>query len=1126
MSAETDHSENGNVFLRKGYTAGTNILVSSPGASIVDDVGTNCVATADVVSRTINGSLSYYPPLRRPSGGTGIAMRQTEAHDGGAQRQSAYGVGGRTLAVKPSPSTVASSSLQGSRRRLSSPELALRRQRGREIQAELVGQVTSTAVLRVAAEAEASGELGTTHTVTALHRAARFSCGSRDGNARSDAGLPDDVRWCALVSRASAAARNNQLSPMSLVLTAWSLAVAKHWDQPALEAISQTIAERREECKPHDMSGVAWAFAALDVVNGSSGGSGGGNIIAGAGPLFTAIAPLAAARTEEFLPQDLSMIVWAFARVAWRDTVPLFDAVAASATERHAEFAGQNLSNTLWAFGATAHVNEPLFNCMATSGRTRLVELQAVEVSTLLWSCASVMHSDPFLFLSSTARVQRLASKLESQQLTSIAWAFARSAVRDKQLFTCVSAEVVSRKLPLVPSEINRLAWAFAFPGKPAEERTGRAGGFRDPALLAHLAAQAKLRLSELDALQSSSIAWAFATLTYSDTALFESMSARFASNDGRLIAGCDAQNIAYLMWAFARLEVANADLANCACEEALRRGLADFDHRHLSMLLWALARTGQRHEGFWAAVRAHVPGTYANELGDPQGVAALAMVIHALNKLGEHSTSTELMDRVFDVNVDVSGDAYGGWLAGCRERGDIDTELRVWEQMARSAPSRGMRAIAGNMAAIRALESVSHGHGRDSFFSVSEAASTTAAVAVARRRASATLDLLDNEQLTTAVSLLIRKRCQTLDASSASAIGVVSDVVDEEPSPPCHALGWQPRNRSEGIRQARAAGRILCKWDYYKEVGVLEYVLTRASPGDTESVCAAIEAFSREEHLYLKLGAEEKGLALDAMLAEVEEGLLARPSPPPLVVEIGCYVGYSATRMGRRLADWPGGRLVTIEVDPYHAAVSRSILELAGLGDVVQVWIGHSENLIPRLLPRFGTGCVRAIFFDQKGTRYHDDLELLEAGGLLANGALVCADNVVRPGAPQFMWRVCDPHGVYETQAIAHRDYGQDSVEDWLSISRFNATIAAKEDPIRRGWCPQFLIQLAYESDQIRNRSVNERVTEEEWRIFAVRVCEEFKAAGIEPTILRPQFSKGGLCVELLPWSGSDVAE
>jgi len=473
--------------------------------------------------------------------------------------------------------------------------------------------------------------------------------------------------------------------------------------------------------------------------------------------------------------------------------------------------------------------------------------------------------------------------------------------------------------------------------------------------------------------------------------------------------------------------------------------------------------------------VHQYVPEAYSKHIGEAEGVASLAMVIHALHYAGKRETLDDLLQRVLALDVDVSGDAYGGWLASYQACGDITKELRVWEHMAKTAPSLGLRVATGNMYVIRMFEL---GMEND---------------------ASAALTQMYADGLTNAVSdQLLQQRA----GKTSTGLG--------------RSLGWKPRLRSEGVRQARAAGRILQKFDYYKEVGVLDYVFSRASCGDSGSVCRAIEAFSNEEHLYIKLSAEEKGLALDMMLTAVGAAGFLKP---PLVVEVGCYVGYSAVRVGTMLPK--GGLLVTMEVDPYHAAIARSVLELSGVSGAVEVWIGHSEQLIPRLVPRFGLGSMQAIYFDQKGTRYHEDLELLESSGILAHGAFVCADNVVRPGAPEFMWRVCDPSGPYETQAIAHRDYGQDSVEDWISISRF---CGPQLGSCRTGHsvfrpCPASLKQLAYDSDQIRNRSVNERVTEEEWRVFATRVRHEYEQAGICPPVRRPEGSSHDLHVELLQW-------
>lgn len=43
----------------------------------------------------------------------------------------------------------------------------------------------------------------------------------------------------------------------------------------------------------------------------------------------------------------------------------------------------------------------------------------------------------------------------------------------------------------------------------------------------------------------------------------------------------------------------------------------------------------------------------------------------------------------------------------------------------------------------------------------------------------------------------------------------------------------------------------------------------------------------------------------------------------------------------------------------------------------------------------------------DQRGTRFHVDLQMLEDQGLLAEGCIVAADNVLKPGAPHFLWHL-----------------------------------------------------------------------------------------------------------------------
>lgn len=54
-----------------------------------------------------------------------------------------------------------------------------------------------------------------------------------------------------------------------------------------------------------------------------------------------------------------------------------------------------------------------------------------------------------------------------------------------------------------------------------------------------------------------------------------------------------------------------------------------------------------------------------------------------------------------------------------------------------------------------------------------------------------------------------------------------------------------------------------------------------------------------------------------------------------------------------------------------------------------------------------------------RKGSRYHEDLSVIEQLGLLLPGAVVVADNVLKPGSPLFLWRLCKGNA-YENHIAA----------------------------------------------------------------------------------------------------------
>jgi len=122
---------------------------------------------------------------------------------------------------------------------------------------------------------------------------------------------------------------------------------------------------------------------------------------------------------------------------------------------------------------------------------------------------------------------------------------------------------------------------------------------------------------------------------------------------------------------------------------------------------------------------------------------------------------------------------------------------------------------------------------------------------------------------------------------------------------------------------------------------------------------------------------------------------LLARALGARRILEIGTLGGYSAIWLARALP--AGGRLVTLEADPRHAAVARANLARAGLCEVVEVRVGRALDLLPRLASEAG-GPFDLVFIDADKAGYPDYFSW--ALRLSRKGSLIIADNVVRNGA------------------------------------------------------------------------------------------------------------------------------
>lgn len=121
---------------------------------------------------------------------------------------------------------------------------------------------------------------------------------------------------------------------------------------------------------------------------------------------------------------------------------------------------------------------------------------------------------------------------------------------------------------------------------------------------------------------------------------------------------------------------------------------------------------------------------------------------------------------------------------------------------------------------------------------------------------------------------------------------------------------------------------------------------------------------------------------------------LLAKVRGAERILEIGTLGGYSTIWLARALP--PGGRMITLEINPKHAALAADNLARAGLADVVEVRLGPALETLPRLADE-GAGPFDLIFID--ADKPSNPEYLAWALRLARRGTVIVVDNVVRSG-------------------------------------------------------------------------------------------------------------------------------
>jgi len=261
--------------------------------------------------------------------------------------------------------------------------------------------------------------------------------------------------------------------------------------------------------------------------------------------------------------------------------------------------------------------------------------------------------------------------------------------------------------------------------------------------------------------------------------------------------------------------------------------------------------------------------------------------------------------------------------------------------------------------------------------------------------------------------------------------------------------------------------------------------------------VLAAVEAFADGGGLgglrsYLKI--------VGSRADKLDEALQLRlPRSGEVAIEYGAFIGTTTIRLADRTTQGGHGsqrtlRVVAFEVEPVHLCFARWLVNLAGLSWAAEIWPGIGRDMAQRAADEFGQVSFFLVFFDHRGTKFHEDLAQLEQLRLLGPRSLVIADNVLRPGAPQFLWHV-HSCASYETTTWAFMDNTPFPSEDWLSVAVY--TRPSWHSP----WPPASLERLSWDSDRWRRKSQDGGLRQSDWSAFALHAAEELARCGIEAT-------------------------
>ena len=192
-----------------------------------------------------------------------------------------------------------------------------------------------------------------------------------------------------------------------------------------------------------------------------------------------------------------------------------------------------------------------------------------------------------------------------------------------------------------------------------------------------------------------------------------------------------------------------------------------------------------------------------------------------------------------------------------------------------------------------------------------------------------------------------------------------------------------------------------------HREAALLEFILSHQNIASFKSspptLLAAIDEFSYQHDFLISIGNHKANVITD----------LFQQQKPKVVIELGGYLGYSAILFAYLMktnSPQAGGdvgelKVWSLEMNADFAVIARQLIQLAGLEDIVEVVVGPAEDSLRKLVSggTVKSGEVNLVFLDHVEDLYVPDFKVCQELGLLKKGTMIIADNVVKPGAPEY---------------------------------------------------------------------------------------------------------------------------